>query len=113
MPGPRLPRSELVLPPLSPVLVGRPYAAVPHLAAYARQRGSTGIRQRDLNQAYVGSVLRTMPAAAAPVPPAGDLGARVDEAVVGAVLAEVQRSPGDVELLAAAARDPGVQQRLL
>jgi radical SAM superfamily enzyme YgiQ (UPF0313 family) len=112
MPGPRLPRSELVLPPLSPVLVGRPYAAVPHLAAYARQRGSVGIRQSDLNQAYVGHVLRTTRPGRASRPPGGDLGAWVDEAVVGAVLVQLRRSPADVGLLAAAARDPGVQQWL-
>jgi hypothetical protein len=48
-----VPAAELVLPPLSPVLVGRPYASVPLLAAYTEQRGAGPVRQVNLNQAYV------------------------------------------------------------
>ncbi|GAB3986376.1 radical SAM protein [Plantactinospora veratri] len=112
MPAPT-PRSELVLPPLSPVLVGRPYAAIPHLAAYAQQRGSTGIRQTDLNQAYVGHLLRSADPADLPTSadPASLTGA-VDDAIVAAILAAIERVPDDVELLAAAARDPGMREWL-
>ncbi|WP_018686061.1 B12-binding domain-containing radical SAM protein [Actinokineospora enzanensis] len=103
--------SELVLPPLSPVLVGRPYAAVPLLAAYAEQRGAPPVRQVNLNQAYVRAELL----AAAAEPWSGgtssDSGteAVAERLLVSAFPRAVAADPGDAALLAAVARDPAAQ----
>ncbi|MGH3906830.1 MAG: B12-binding domain-containing radical SAM protein [Pseudonocardiaceae bacterium] len=111
------PSSELVLPPLSPVLVGRPYASVPLLAAYAEQRGVRPIRQVNLNQAYV---RETMLQAAADRPersdapggiPVSELDA-AEQALVEAVPRAVADAPDDAVLLAAVARDPAVRSWL-
>ncbi len=109
-----MPTAELVLPPLSPVLVGRPYASVPLLAAYAEQRGAEPVRQVNLNQAYVRELFLLAPADAA----GGPDGTRIPEAdaaeaaLLAAFPGVVAADPDDAALLAAVARDPAGQSWL-
>ncbi|MEU4767647.1 radical SAM protein [Actinosynnema sp. NPDC023794] len=108
------PAAELVLPPLSPVLVGRPYASVPLLAAYAEQRGAPPVRQVNLNQRYVRELF--LEAAADGAPPPGRLGGPVadaaERALVEAFPRAVAAAPEDAALLAAVARDPAARRWL-
>jgi anaerobic magnesium-protoporphyrin IX monomethyl ester cyclase len=109
-----VPAAELVLPPLSPVLVGRPYASVPLLAAYTEQRGAGPVRQVNLNQAYVRELFLLAAAEATDgpdgmaVPEADAAEAALLATFPGAVAAD----PGDAALLAAVARDPAGQSWL-
>lgn len=104
MPTSSTTRSELVLPPLSPVLVGRPYAAAPLLAAYAEQRGSTGIRQTDLNQSYIRHLFTTTAEPARQVADT-DVLAAAERMLRAALPAEIAAHPEDLALVAGAARD--------
>lgn len=110
-----VPAAELVLPPLSPVLVGRPYASIPLLAAYAEQRGAPPVRQVNLNQAYVRTLFLEAAVDGVPrqVRRAGDSAAdAAEQALVEAFPGAVAARPDDAVLLAAVARDPAARRWL-
>jgi hypothetical protein len=100
--------AELVLPPLSPVLVGRPYASVPHLAAYVDQHTGVRLGQRDLNRDFIMSLLRPDGPALDVVDrdaAADDPAAVADRALRTAMIDAIRMGTATADTVAATARD--------